>query len=89
MKAALYARVSTHDGRQTTTNQLIEQAEFCERRGWPVLATFTDEQSGATADRGALRAMLEAAHRREFDVLVVWALDRFTREGVLNERRPR
>lgn len=26
--------------------------------------------------------MLDAAHRRQFDLLLVWALDRFSREGM-------
>ena len=39
--------------------------------------------SGARSDRAALAGVLTAAHRREFDVLLVWALDRVSREGRL------
>ncbi|MGA8213203.1 MAG: recombinase family protein [Candidatus Sulfotelmatobacter sp.] len=35
--------------------------------------------SGAKAKRPALDQMLAAAHRREFDILLVWAADRLAR----------
>ena len=41
-----------------------------------------DEASGSRADRAGLRALLEAAHRRTFDAVLVWALDRLSREGI-------
>jgi hypothetical protein len=33
---ALYARVSTKDGRQDTENQLIALREYCSKHGWVI-----------------------------------------------------
>ncbi len=46
-------------------------------------AEFVDAVSGARADRPQFQAMLESASRREFDLLLFWSLDRFSREGIL------
>jgi DNA invertase Pin-like site-specific DNA recombinase len=40
---------------------------------------YVDHASGATNDRAEYRAMLEAARRRQFEVLLVWRYDRFAR----------
>jgi DNA invertase Pin-like site-specific DNA recombinase len=83
-RAALYVRVSTTDKGQTTENQERELRAWAERQGLDVVAVFADHVSGAKGReaRDGLKAMLEAAHRREFDVLLVWALDRLSREGI-------
>ena len=39
--------------------------------------------SGKRCDRAEFQAAFEAASRREFDCLLFWSLDRFSREGVL------
>ena len=39
--------------------------------------------SGARNDRSALAEVLVGAHRREVDVILIWSLDRFSREGIL------
>ena len=44
---------------------------------------YVDKISGKTADRPAFREMFDAASRKEFDVVLFWSLDRFSREGVL------
>ena len=44
-----------------------------------VVAEFTDKLSGATRTRPGLDAMLAAAERRDFDIVIVWALDRVGR----------
>lgn len=80
--AALYARVSTADGRQTVENQLLEMRRFAEKRGWALGQEYLNIVSGG-ARRDELDGLMEDARRGKFDVLVVWALDRLTREGVL------
>jgi DNA invertase Pin-like site-specific DNA recombinase len=77
--AAIYARVSTVDRGQDPETQLRQLREYAERRGFPVVAEYVDHASGAKNDRGQYRAMLEAARRRQFDVLLVWRYDRFAR----------
>ena len=81
-RAAIYLRVSTEE--QSTENQLPQLREFVARKGWTLAVEYIDQGvSGGTANREQLQRMFEAAERREFDVLVFWSLDRFTREGVL------
>lgn len=83
MRIALYARVSKDDGKQDTENQLQELREFCKRSGWTIEQEYVDRASGKTADRPQFKKMFEDASKRKFDLVLFWALDRFTREGVL------
>src|SRR5919202_1231200 len=76
-RAAIYARVSTIDRGQDPETQLRQLREYAERRGFPIAFEFVDHASGAKNDRAQYRAMLDAARRREFDVLLVWRYDRF------------
>jgi DNA invertase Pin-like site-specific DNA recombinase len=81
MKIAIYARVSTKDKGQDTENQLAQLRKYAEARGWES-QEFVDHETGKHANREAFKAMFTAASRREFGLVLVWALDRFTREGV-------
>lgn len=79
-RAAIYARVST-DG-QTTENQLRELRLVAERNGWLIVHEFVDRGiSGAKGreHRPAFDALWKGAIRREFDVVMVWAVDRLGR----------
>jgi DNA invertase Pin-like site-specific DNA recombinase len=80
MRAALYARVSTTD--QNCGIQVGELLAFCKAREWPVIMAKEDWASGGKADRSGLVAIMEAARRREIDVVLVWKLDRFGRSTV-------
>lgn len=80
-KAALYVRVST--GKQDVANQLPALKEFASMRGFSVVRTFSDVASGARADRTEFNKMMSAAAAGEFDTILVWALDRLSREGML------
>jgi len=82
-RAALYCRVSTKDKGQDTDNQLLQLREYCTRQGWTIAAEYIDHESGKTGARTAFRRLFVDASRHRFDVVLVWALDRFTREGVL------
>ena len=79
-KAALYTRVSTKE--QTAENQERELRAWADRLGFEVVRVYSDTASGARSDRAALAAVLTGAHRREFDVLLIWSLDRLSREGI-------
>lgn len=79
--AAIYARVSTKDKGQDTENQLAQLRRYAESQNWKVIE-FIDHETGKHADRAALNKLFEAASRREINMVLVWALDRFTREGV-------
>jgi DNA invertase Pin-like site-specific DNA recombinase len=85
MRAAIYSRVSTDDGRQTLDNQIAELERFALARGWEIAARYSDQASGTKGkkERPGYGQLFADAHRRKFDVVLVWKLDRFTREGTL------
>src|SRR3954465_7976588 len=78
-RAGLYARVSTND-QQTLSMQSRAMREDAARRGWPISGNVREVGSGATK-REAREKLLEAARRREIDVVLVWRLDRWGRAG--------
>lgn len=78
--AAIYARVSTLNNGQDPTMQTREIHEYCERRGWDVFDCYVDKGvSGKKDSRPQLNRMMDDAHSRRFDVVVVWRFDRFCR----------
>src|SRR5262249_56810974 len=50
---------------------------------WTVVREFVDRETGSTSDRAEFQSMFRDASQRKFDVLLFWALDRLSREGVL------
>lgn len=81
MRCAIYARVSTKDKGQDVENQLIQQRRYATAQGWEI-SEFIDHETGKHSHREQFQALFAAASRREIDIVLVWALDRFTREGV-------
>jgi len=79
MRAAIYARVSTHNG-QNPQMQLAELREYCARRSWEIVGEYVDAGvSGARERRPELDRMLVACKRRQVDAVVVYRYDRFAR----------
>ncbi|HLI64704.1 MAG TPA: recombinase family protein [Terriglobales bacterium] len=76
-RAGLYARVSTND-QQTLPMQSRAMREYAARRGWTIALQVREVNSGA-ARREAREKLLEAARRRQIDVVLVWRLDRWGR----------
>jgi DNA invertase Pin-like site-specific DNA recombinase len=76
-RAGLYARVSTND-QQTLPMQSRALREYAARRGWTITVQIREVGSGA-AKREAREKLVEAARRREIDVVLVWRLDRWGR----------
>jgi DNA invertase Pin-like site-specific DNA recombinase len=76
-RCALYLRVSTDQ--QSVDMQRQELLEFCERRGWQVVAQYSDTMSGGRDSRPELNKLMADAHKRRFDAVVVWKFDRFAR----------
>ena len=76
-RVGLYARVSTND-QQTLPMQNRAMREYAARRGWTIMMQVREVGSGA-AQREAREKLLEAARRREIDVVLVWRLDRWGR----------
>jgi putative DNA-invertase from lambdoid prophage Rac len=79
-RAGLYARVSTLD-QQTLPLQMRAMREYAARRGWTVAAQIKEVGSGAT-ERELREKLIDAARRREIDVVLVWRLDRWGRSLV-------
>jgi DNA invertase Pin-like site-specific DNA recombinase len=82
---ATYYRVSKDDGSQETGNQLLQLRGFCERwEGHVLVAEYVDRESGTRGrrERKDFDRMFADAARGRFDVLLFWALDRFSREGI-------
>ena len=78
-RAAIYARVSTHNG-QNPEMQLDEVREYCRRRGWKIVGEYVDEGiSGSKEHRPALDRLLSACRKRLVDSVVVYRYDRFAR----------
>jgi len=76
-RVGLYARVSTND-QQTLAMQNRAMREYAARRGWTIALQVREVNSGA-AKREAREKLLEAARRREIDLVLVWRLDRWGR----------
>ena len=81
-RCAIWARVSTDD--QDASNQLAELRQWAGRRGLEVVTEYALD--GASAWKGEHREQLAQAladaRTGQYDVLLVWALDRLSREGV-------
>ena len=88
-KVALYARVSLDekdkDSRQfqDPENQLVQLRDFCKLMNLEIEKEYIDKMSGANPARPNFRQMLTDAMQRKFSGIVVWKLDRFSREGVI------
>ena len=78
-RVALYARVSTLNG-QDPEMQLSELREYAARRGWTITSEYVDQGvSGSKESRPELNQLMADAHRRKFDAVLVWKVDRFGR----------
>lgn len=78
--AALYARCSTHDKGQDPELQLSPLREYCQRRGFTISGEYVDNGISGTRDRRPqLDRLMDAARKRQIDLILVWKLDRFGR----------
>lgn len=84
-RAVLYARVSgddTHRDGRNLKGQLDACRKFALDRGYTIVAELSEDDrgaSGASFDLPQLNHVLEMAKAREFDVVVVREIDRFSR----------
>jgi DNA invertase Pin-like site-specific DNA recombinase len=83
VRVAIYARVSTKDKGQDAENQLAQLRAFCRAQGWEIHREYIDYKSAKSDDRLEFQSLFRDAGQRRFDLVLFWALDRFTREGVL------
>jgi len=81
-KAVIYGRVSTGD--QDYNNQLNVLTGWAAARGFEVVATYAEKESAWRNGHPAeLSRLIADAQRRKFDIVLVWSLDRLSREGAL------
>jgi DNA invertase Pin-like site-specific DNA recombinase len=85
MRIAIYARVSTDDKGQDPENQLRQLRAWCASAGHDIVREYIDHESGRKGAKGRKQfaALFEDANRRKFDCVLFWALDRFSREGMV------
>jgi putative DNA-invertase from lambdoid prophage Rac len=76
-RVGLYSRISTND-QQTLPMQNRAMREYAARRGWTIAMQVKEVGSGAV-QRQLREKLLDAARRREIDVVLVWRLDRWGR----------
>ena len=82
MKVAIYARYSSENQRDASiADQFRICREFAERQGWKIEREYSDHaMSGATLMRPGFQAMMGVALRKEVDIVLAEALDRFSRD---------
>lgn len=85
VKVALYARVSLDEGKeerryQEPENQLGPLREWAGKQGWVVSKEYIDRGSGADSNRPQFRQMIQDAMMMRFSTILVWKMDRFSRE---------
>lgn len=78
MKAAIYTRVSTIDKGQTLEQQELPLIDYCKRESWSY-EVFKDHASGSKESRPDLDKMMQRIRKKEFDILLVYRLDRLGR----------
>jgi len=82
-RCAIWCRVSKSE--QETANQQEELRQWAGRKGFEVAREYVFEVSaskGKAEHRDMLNRALTDARLGHFDVMLVWALDRVSREGV-------
>lgn len=79
-KCALYVRVSTDD--QHTENQIAQLTEYANRRGFDIVRIYSENASAWKAGHQIELKRLKAdAQKHLFDIVLVWSLDRLSRQG--------
>ncbi|HJQ15853.1 MAG TPA: recombinase family protein [Allosphingosinicella sp.] len=83
LRAAQYVRMSTEHQKYSTDNQAEAIRRFAERRGYEIVATYSDEgKSGLTLEgRSGLRSLLAdiEGRRTNFEALLVYDVSRWGR----------
>lgn len=82
MKAVIYARYSSDSQREESIEgQIRECTDYANRNDILVLDHYIDRAlSARTADRPAFQKMIADSEKGLFDVVIVWKLDRFSRD---------
>lgn len=82
MKAVIYARYSSDNQREESIEgQIRECTEYAVRNDITVIGSYIDRAlSAKTADRPEFQRMIKDSDKGLFNVVLVWKLDRFSRD---------
>ena len=82
MNAVIYARYSSDRQREESIEgQLRECMDYALKNKYTVIGTYVDRAlSARTADRPGFQRMIADSAKRLFEVVLVWKLDRFSRD---------
>lgn len=80
MKVAVYARCSTDEAKQDVENQIDICKKYCDSQGWSYKIFQEYESAYKGTKRKIFEELLEKIRLREFNILMVYMLDRFSRE---------
>lgn len=78
-RVAVYARVSTNDGRQDPDMQLAQLREYCRQRNLEIHREYVDTMSGSRDDRPEYQRLMDDVTKRKVDTVLVWRFDRLSR----------
>ena len=80
-KACVYARYSSHSQtEQSIEGQLRDAYAFAEREGYTIVKEYIDRaQSGTKDTRTEFQRMIADAPKHQYEIVIVWKLDRFAR----------
>ena len=81
MRGVIYARYSSDGQREESIEgQLRECKEYAERHNITIVSTYCDRALSARSDdRPEFQKMVRDSAKKQFDIVLVWKLDRFAR----------
>ena len=90
MRAVIYARYSSDNQTEASIEgQLRECMEFAEHAGIDVIRSYIDRALSAKSDnRPEFQQMIKDSYKHAFDCIIVWKLDRFSRQRTLQSITP-
>jgi len=80
MKVLIYARCSTDESKQDVSNQIDNCKRHCEAQGWQYEIFQEYESAYKGKPRKVFQDALERIRLKEFSTLMVYMLDRFSRQ---------
>ena len=81
MKGVIYARYSSDNQcEESIEGQIRENTTFAEKNGIVIVGHYIDRAVSAKTDnRPEFQRMIRDSAKKTFDVVIVWKLDRFSR----------
>jgi DNA invertase Pin-like site-specific DNA recombinase len=84
-RCAIYSRCSTDD--QTVLNQILELKKIAQRKGFQIVAEFSDEGISGVKGRDIRTGfdnLIKVAVKKDFDTILVWSVDRLHLNSLLH-----